>query len=215
MLWGFFDESGEHDKATGQLYRLTVGGCWAPFASWEMFSMEWKATLDSFGINVFHMTDFEASRGEFEGWNEPEHKERRNSFLNALLDIMKAHISQYVGFSEIATDGKFKEAYEANLISMFANSSFNDNPSIVLARHPDYGPDKMAALVEATERALAHLHFRVNSWAFGEPSKICPLQAADLIAYEFSRADRENEFERPRRYPLRRLTAAMGGWKMV
>ena len=60
MIWGFWDESGEHDKTSGHLVRLTIGGAFASFEAWESFAMDWAALLQWAGIEAFRMTDFEA-----------------------------------------------------------------------------------------------------------------------------------------------------------
>jgi hypothetical protein len=129
MLWGFFDESGEHDRQTGELTRLTLGGCWASFEQWETLSLNWATALEIGGIKVFHMTDFEANEGEFKGWRQrPDNRKR---LLNSLLDAMVEFVPEYVGFSIKVPNGSagFKKAYEQNLISMLDNTSFHDQPS--------------------------------------------------------------------------------------
>jgi hypothetical protein len=75
----------------------------------------------------------------------------------------------------------------------------------VVARHNDYGPARIAEVVEAVERAFAYKEFKIKTWTVGSPADFCPLQAADLVAYEIARNEREKEYGRPMRYPLRRL----------
>jgi hypothetical protein len=45
MLQAYFDESGEHDAATGQLTRLHVGGVLASSEDWQIIDDEWRETL--------------------------------------------------------------------------------------------------------------------------------------------------------------------------
>jgi hypothetical protein len=161
--------------------------------------------LDAAGIRVFHMTDFEANQGEFKGWHERPDDRRR--LLNNLLDTTIEFVPEFVGFSEPVPGGSagFREAYERNLVSMLANTSFLAQPAIVLARHDNYGPAQIAEMVEAAERAFAFTGFKVRTWTVGSPAEFCPLQAADLVAYEIARYGREKELDRPMRYPLKRL----------
>jgi hypothetical protein len=70
MLWAYFDESGEHDRVTGQLKTLTPGGCVADAAAWDALSVSWHAALNNAGVEMFHMTDFEADAGEFRGGSQ-------------------------------------------------------------------------------------------------------------------------------------------------
>ena len=60
MLWGYFDESGTHDPATGRLTALTIGGCIAPAEAWQSFCAAWgDAMATEPSVKCFHMTDFE------------------------------------------------------------------------------------------------------------------------------------------------------------
>ncbi len=74
MLWGFFDESGEHEpddapaEIRGKVKKLTIAGCWASYERWQAFSMDWSDALERAGIRMFHMADFEAYQGEFKEW---------------------------------------------------------------------------------------------------------------------------------------------------
>jgi hypothetical protein len=167
--------------------------------------LNWAAALDAGGIHVFHMTDFEANQGEFRRWRERPDDRRR--LLNSLLDTIIEFIPEFVGFSELVPSGSagFREAYETNLVSMLDNTSFQTEPAIVLARHDNYGPTRIAEVVEAAERAFAFKGFKIRTWTVGSPTEFCPLQAADLVAYEIARYGREKELGRPMRYPLRRL----------
>jgi hypothetical protein len=40
MIQAFFDESGEHDRRTGRLVRLTIGGLLATVEAWQRFDAE-------------------------------------------------------------------------------------------------------------------------------------------------------------------------------
>jgi hypothetical protein len=95
MLSAYFDESGEHDTQTGHLKKLTLGGSIAKTETWDLLSEKWNRILKDFGIECFHMTDFEANRGQFEGWDKTQ--ERRVALLKALLDLCCEHIHFHVG----------------------------------------------------------------------------------------------------------------------
>ena len=49
-------------------------------------------------IEMFHMTQFEADRGEFAGWKR-NFPEKRKRLLNELLDLITEHVPLIVGFS--------------------------------------------------------------------------------------------------------------------
>jgi len=209
MLWGFFDESGEHDDR-GHLAKLTLGGCWSSFEKWEALSLEWRKVLDAFGINVFHMTDFEAYKGEFKGWNKDKAKHER--VLNSLIDIMLNYIEVYSGFTKPIGHYSLVDIYERHLIDLFTKAGIDDDHSIVVARHPEYSPTRTGELITAIERLLGAKAIKVKTWSIGEPRDFCPLQAADLVAYEIRCCMRDGELNRPMRYPLRRLQTNATGW---
>jgi hypothetical protein len=146
--------------------------------------------------------------GEFRGWDR--HRDRHREFLNSLLDIIIRYVTELVGFSlkTPRADADFVNVYEENLVSVISNSQFLNNPSIVLARHKDYSARRISEVVEAPERVMSYLGFKIKTWTVSSPKECCPLQAADLVAYELARWAREKELLRPMRYPLRRLYQA-------
>jgi hypothetical protein len=56
MLYGLFDESGEHKK-DGRLIRLSIGGALATFDTWQAFTKDWIAILHNHHIETFHATE--------------------------------------------------------------------------------------------------------------------------------------------------------------
>jgi hypothetical protein len=197
MLWGFFDEC-------GVLTKLTLGGCWARFEKWEALSIEWSHALERHNINVFHMTDFEANRGVFRGWEN--RRDQHKSLLNSLLDTMVEHIEIYSGFTKVVRRQDHPIIiYEQHLVDLLVRAGIDDDHSIVIARHPEYSATRMGQLVEAVETVLGKGAAKVKTWTVGEPKDFCPLQAADLVAYEIRCWARDKELHRAMRYPLRRL----------
>lgn len=76
-ITAFFDESG-HSASTRV---VAMGGAIAGPKQWGEARRKWKATLDKFGVGIFHMTDFESRQGEFSRWDES----RKRSFLSDLI----------------------------------------------------------------------------------------------------------------------------------
>src|ERR1044071_6141048 len=60
----YFDESGTHGSPI-----LTLAGYIGTIEQWAEFSREWDELLRHEGLTHFHMSKFEARRGEFEGWD--------------------------------------------------------------------------------------------------------------------------------------------------
>src|SRR4030088_1980187 len=73
----YFDESGHHASTRV----VAMGGAIAGPNQWGEHRQRWKETLGRYGVNVFHMTDFENRQGEFLGWNE----NRRRELLSDLM----------------------------------------------------------------------------------------------------------------------------------
>ena len=64
MIYGYFDDSGTHDASLV----ATMAGYVAHVGRWKKFERAAKKLFKSEGMNVFHATAFESSKGEFDGW---------------------------------------------------------------------------------------------------------------------------------------------------
>lgn len=100
MLYAYFDESGEHDPATGRLVDMTLGGCVSSEMSWSALTLEWNEALHAEGVSHFHMADFEARQPPFDGWCE----RKRRRLLSRLLDVATTHVERFVGFATTPED---------------------------------------------------------------------------------------------------------------
>ena len=89
MLTAYLDASGDHKSPDV----LTVGGYVAPVRSWHRFEKAWRRELDANGIGVFHMTDFLAGERGFEKWKGRADAQMR--LLRKLAAIIRsnAHFS--------------------------------------------------------------------------------------------------------------------------
>lgn len=197
MLWAFLDESGQHD-ASGKLVRLSIGGCIAPFEKWEAMSMGWAEAVARMGLEMFHMTDFEARVRPYDTWSKAQREDR----LNVLLELIGDGQPTCWGFTKIVTEKgetdekMYEECAKDALLSL---GVLEDDLAIVFAYHPQYRRhnDFLSVLVK---HGYGH---NIRSCGIAQPEHLCPLQAADIVAYEIRCEER---LERPRRYPLRRLT---------
>lgn len=207
MIWAYFDESGEHD-ASGHLKKLTLGGSVATSEVWDIVHDKWVRVLKDFGIDMFHMADFEANRGEFKGWERAQ--ERRKRLLNALLDICCEHLHFHVGL--IATppeSGKFVNTYKINIVDSIAMVrsrmvSTDGSPfALVYAKHPEFSFSKL----EEAFYNIGQNDPRVRTCAVLDPIDAPALQVADIVAYEISRSRRAITYPR---YPWERLKANAG-----
>ena len=207
MLWGYFDESGEHNKS-GSLVRLTIGGALAPVGAWEAFSAEWSALLDSAGIPFFHMTDFEAYQKEFSRWTKARHRDFLESALGVIAKNLRAPGGLCLGFTNSAQVHRrtVHLTYHAGLVDaimLAANAvaySLEEPIALVFATHPEFKSSDLKKILNIVNVTYPG----VRDISTSSPDVSCPLQAADLIAYEI-RCFNRGDGSPTNRYPLRRL----------
>jgi hypothetical protein len=205
-LWAYFDESGLHDATDGSLAKLTVGGCVATSEAWEALSPSWSNAIANMGLSEFHMKDFEHRKGAYSKWSEPERKER----LNILLDIIGAAKPNCIGFTNWVRPGEgtaaiYKRCAHDVLLEL---GLYEDEFAIVFAQHPEYGDYS-----RLHQTLVKHGYGKsIKSVTTARPREICPLQVADIVAYEIRAQERDDGHHR---YPLRRLQELGCTFKLV
>jgi hypothetical protein len=190
-LRAYFDESGTQAGAPV----LTVGGYISHAASWDEFSTEWAQAMTEYGIDHFHMNQFENRRGPFKDW--PNH--RRIPRLNRLMTIINRHTLASVGmsvdrvgfervFSQTIKDrvrGPYGLALKGCLASLKRLSKdvkLREPIALVFA----YGADQ-AGLIERETMTVIRAsqdESRYIDVSFERRTSIPPLQAADIVAYD-------------------------------
>jgi hypothetical protein len=89
MLTAYFDESGTHKDSKV----FVIGGYVADDLQWEKFTEMWCKILSDFGLQDFHMTDFENRRKHFKHLSNSE----RRILISRLIGCMKVRIR--IGFA--------------------------------------------------------------------------------------------------------------------
>lgn len=212
MLWWAVDESYQHALGSGHAVRVTLAGAVATCPEWLGLESQWQhELLRPFKIPEFHMTDFEANRGIFAGWDQAP--ERRRDLLATALDIIQGNgLKHFFGVTREVADerGNETEAYRLCVddliveLARYKSHQLNDQFAIMFARRQGFRPDLAR---QAIEREGAEKFGPIIS---DRPVNVCALQVADLIAYE-TRCIQRN---RPERYPfgrLREIAARSGG----
>jgi hypothetical protein len=148
------------------------------------------------GISQFHMADFEARQKPFDTWTNLERKNR----LNVLLEIIGTAKPHCYGFTNLMRPGDSTSSiYERCAHDVFVElSTYDDEFAIVFAHHPEYG--RQSILLD--KLAQYGMGKQIRSCSIMRPIDTCPLQAADIVAFELRCQEREQY--RPR-YPLERL----------
>ncbi len=139
MLFGFYDESGEHDP-TGRLTQLTVGGFIAPLETITQLSLDWKGALDTEAMSSFHMADFASDEASYDRWSDGRKRQ-----LNRFVDILCRNVSHFcaytypVTFQAAQSNRHFKDTYETALASVTMDAArvareFGEQLSLVFAK---------------------------------------------------------------------------------
>jgi Protein of unknown function (DUF3800) len=198
MLWtAYFDESGVH-ASDGSLIKFTIGGCLASSESWDRLTPRWTSALAAMGLSCFHMAHFEARRPPYSSWTE---NERRNR-LNTLLEIIGEPGRHCYGFTNNARPGDTTQSlYQrcAHDLLLELGTMYEDQFAVVFAHHPEF-----ARYEHLLDQMLRHdMGKKIRSCTVARPINNCPLQVADIIAYEIAREERGTP--KPQRYPLSRI----------
>lgn len=193
----FVDESG-HSKDFSQKF-LCLAGLIARKESWEALNEKWSTELRREGLTrPFHMRDFAARRGEFDGWDET----RRRRLLGNLLSIIESSQGVPIGsvisleaFRRLRDDAQegFRDPHFMafqNLTFHLAVAAFLANEpgpvTMIYAHHPEYseGLGSTKQLWEAVKAHNGMVRMQMESYSCGEQADYPGLQAADLWAYE-------------------------------
>jgi hypothetical protein len=168
MLYGFFDESGEH--RAGRLIRLTIGGGLAAFDTWQALEKDWTKILANHNIETFHASD-----------------DKNNELL--MQDIYLAidkHPMWMFGTTHAGQNERnlLKGAYGKGVIEVLKMvhrqaEAERDEFQIVFAEHKDFS----IARIEEYCKKLKLQFPLLNGWSSSRPQTCSSLQLADLVAH--------------------------------
>lgn len=217
------DESGTHRGAE----IVVVAGFISNVDRWVELSAAWLDALKSWGIDSFHMTDFENRQNQFRGWSETQRKE----CLNHLIDLINGHTFNSIGyavpgksFDTILSEKARRlcgDAYGLASIGCFTNTA-----RVARTSEDDVWIDYVMESGAKGRGALLYYYgegrkdpdwrgdTRIHSLEFRDKRDFPPLQAADILAYElYKHLPRQLRGELQRdRYPLRRLHKRNRQW---
>jgi hypothetical protein len=225
----YFDESG-HDASTRV---VAIGGAIAGPKQWGEHRESWKQTLDKYGIEFLHMTDFENRQGQFKGWDE----ERKRGFLSDLMCSFEENAFFLIGAAAVVKDFKrlpfgadkgfvnpwyfcYQNCFQEALNPYFflepkfagVETEFSNIRACFFEAHRQYtwGPVLFAIAHERDLERLERGEKRqrldgIIGWGTKQTS--VHFQLADLIAYELRKHVENSVFQggRPTRWPMRQL----------
>ena len=181
--------------------------------------------LTESGLEYFHMTDFENSQGQFNGWTE----DRRRALMNKLLPIIQDHtfwsigcivLSQWVdSILSSAVRQICGDAYGLGTLACWRHLGkiFNKHDAWMECAMETGAKGRGALQLFAEEDSKIpewQEGHRLYSLAFRDKRIFPPLQAADILAYELYKqsARQFGQETSPPRYPLKVLGSQIHQW---
>jgi len=198
------DETGTHDKAPV----LAVSAYVAKGSEWQDWTKKWNVAKRP--IKIFHASECQALKGEFDGWDT----DRRNAFVQKLLGVIPGHLMIGIVVGIQMEDFTSALSGRPDLLEVFGNpyqACFGWTIGTILEMADNYRStqkiefiqeknDYTKYCVEAFEYAKQHHNRkeRAISLRFGDKATDPPLQAADILAYEGGTFLRDPESSRRR-----------------
>lgn len=199
MLQAYWDESGS--VADPQSHYMGIVGLVASIESWQRFEPLWQAALTDFGLSHFHMKDFAQWRGQFADrarWSEIRRRELMSRLLDAIaaaqprihggvmdLDAWRALSKEEQSFFLDAWYPCMQECIR--LAAVYAQVDA-EHVELIFSHHPEFwGRAKglWKAIKESKHQPAAD---KLGPFSMADMRSVLPLQAADLVAYEFLKA---------------------------
>jgi hypothetical protein len=189
---------------------FVVAGFAAPNSAWDEFCKEWKARLAQDGLDYFHIREYAHSLGPWRDWKGDVR--RRNGLYGDLMGIIKSHASRK--FGSVVAPSKLnvidKDLREHFNIGAYPLAGRTMAAAIRrwMTRDKILGPFRM--VFEYGDEGRGKLMKRFESDDLPKPEfrmkkDFCPLQAADILAYEIF-----NAAEKAERNQLKSLRWALG-----
>ena len=223
LYTAYLDESGTHEGSE----IVSVAGFVAAALDWERLSADWQTTLADYGLEYFHMADFESRQGPYAAWT----RACREGCLNRLLDTIFEHVSQSIACIipkrsfDLTMSARAKlwcgDAYGLAALGCWrtlCNTAKDPRLDGVLAVTMESGALGRHAIgnihAEGSKVADWRSANPIRSLAFEDKRYFPPLQAADIMAYElYKQGLRQFGYEtRGVRYPLRQLVRSPKQW---
>jgi hypothetical protein len=201
MWTGYFDESGIDEKSK----TFCIGGFIAQDSDWLDLIRVWLRALNNAGATAFHMTDFEARRGEFRDWD----RKKRFDVFDELVSIVLSYDVYGLGggtvrddYQKLIVDSDFitvrklkpewwKQPYlmvfqqviveAANAIDHFRSQ---ERIAFVFDHQAQFKARAETVYAELQEQADWPRHRRLGSLQFVIKNEAVALQVADLMVYE-------------------------------
>jgi hypothetical protein len=196
VLTAYFDESGS--KSTSL---VTIAGYIADERRWKRFEREWASTLKEYDVQYLHMKEYAHRRGEFKGW--PERK--RRALMSKLVWIIKSNVKFRVGvvvpceaYKLIVglldpNDTRLSPFWHCfqyclrGVVEYCQKHKITDDIALVFDENNESSKHATGFYTAFKQSPNVPNRNQLVSLSFADDKKLTPLQAADLLAYEFNK----------------------------
>ena len=192
MFTAYLDASGS-GKENKHSYVLTVGGFIFSALNVLDFDEDWRKALADEGVRIFHMVDFAHSKGEFAQWEGDE--ARRANFLDRLCTVIQKYARHSLSYSVLLEDyekidlGYMFHEYLGEPYPLCGLSCVTGMEEWMAAKGYRSPPLYIFEDGDTFKTEFKRLLERANKReAWFEPKSTSPLQAADFIAWEHTKA---------------------------
>lgn len=195
MFQAYFDESGTHRDSSV----VVMAGFLAPDKQWTRFQSEWDKALQQAGIPFFHMVDYENRQKQFKDWGNDE----RINQLKKFLGIIKRRVTIPVVAAVRTKDYEEAELWKHDInapknpyafcaimclqtIATWADKVGHQEPIGYVFEAGALHKGELVKLAgQICKSAARKSRYRFVGLDFSDKRDFSPLQAADILAYEY------------------------------
>jgi len=197
LMEAYFDESGTH----GHALITSLAGYVATKETWVSLEEQWQRELEVYadkGVKTFHMAHCVAQEGEFAALDSFFSR----SLIMKLSEVLARHDIQPIwsmavneDWDEVVTDAEFLArfpkpldlCFEHVVLTLHSWAKRRTNGELVAPMF-SYQPEYYARMAEIGRVYGSRDWYRtvLGPIAFGFPSQVMPLQAADFVSHQIN-----------------------------
>jgi len=224
VLVAYFDESYNQRSINNLADPLvyTVGCCLSTKEQWLKYRVRWQSALKQAKIKHFHMTDFEAGKGDYASWSKLVAIERLKRFHSIMNDHIMFNCASVVNCADFDTFTSKKvkrrkkqpklDYYSFDVIvcmdaigNWCTKNNYNEPINYVFAHLDKQGSFLDEWFAYCSSNPVLKKRYRLSSvWAKGLMRDVPELQAPDIVAYEMNKRA-ANEYGRAEKFTRKSL----------
>jgi hypothetical protein len=193
MFTVYFDASGSGTQGEA----LSVAGFIARTEDWLRFEKSWQIVLNAYKVKALHMKEFAPGSGEFASWKDD--KKRRREFMQDLINVVgNKCLNSFVSCIMLAPFRELDKEYclsEVHKPLALAGTTCIDKV-VHWAKRNKVADERIAYMFEDGDKDKGDL-MRFSEKLFNyvpnflKKHQSVAFQAADLLAYEHRRANKD------------------------